>query len=211
MAPHPKPHDSATKIMSDPLAGTPSKENAALQPKSGRGSRSPMSKQRAKEIIDKVFSPERSTREVLMDALAESWSTVSYLQADVDALLKERKDMLFAVKTLFPREELMTEKSLDIERFSGAIMDMLLEENDPIALHISQALQDKNRAKSRRLLYAKHSAKGGSHDKHKKVYDAWASGKYLSRAQCSEKIANEVGLSPTTIRKLLTNTPNPKK
>lgn len=55
----------------------------------------------------------------------------------------------------------------------------------------------------------RHSQSGGSHDKRQKVRELWATGKYRSREQCADLVCSELGISRTTARKALNNTPDP--
>lgn len=56
---------------------------------------------------------------------------------------------------------------------------------------------------------ARHSKPGGSHDKQKLIRDLWATGKYTSRDICAEQECAGLGMSFSTARKALINTPDP--
>jgi len=56
---------------------------------------------------------------------------------------------------------------------------------------------------------ARHSAPGGSRQKREAIRAAWASGKYTSRDICAEQECGALGISFSTARKALRNTPNP--
>jgi len=58
---------------------------------------------------------------------------------------------------------------------------------------------------------AKHSKPGGSYDKQERMRAAWASGKYTSRDRCAEEECAALGISISTARKALRNTPDPKR
>lgn len=60
-----------------------------------------------------------------------------------------------------------------------------------------------------RAAEAKHSMKGGSREKKKKIQDIWASGKYSSRSICAEQECAALEMSFDTARKALRNTPDP--
>ena len=50
---------------------------------------------------------------------------------------------------------------------------------------------------------------GGSREKVKQIRDIWASGKYTSRDVCAEQECAEIGMSFSSARKALRNTPDP--
>lgn len=54
---------------------------------------------------------------------------------------------------------------------------------------------------------ARHSKKGGSHDKQRQMRDLWATGKYTSRDRCAEEECAGLNISISTARKALRNTP----
>jgi len=57
----------------------------------------------------------------------------------------------------------------------------------------------------------RHSAPGGSREKRKAIQAVWASGKYDSRDRCAEEECGALGVSFTTARKALRNTPKPTR
>lgn len=57
---------------------------------------------------------------------------------------------------------------------------------------------------------ARHSQLGGSRYLADKVREAWATGEYKSKNQCAEKVAPALGVSVTTARKALINSPKSK-
>lgn len=56
---------------------------------------------------------------------------------------------------------------------------------------------------------ARHSKEGGSRDKQSQMKEIWASGKYSSRDICAEQECAALGISFSTARKALRNTPDP--
>ena len=58
---------------------------------------------------------------------------------------------------------------------------------------------------------ARHGKPGGSHDMQKQMRAAWASDKYTSRDRCAEEECAALGISYSTARKALRNTPDPKR
>lgn len=57
---------------------------------------------------------------------------------------------------------------------------------------------------------ALHNKPGGSREKAKIIQDIWASGKYSSRDICAEQECAGLGMSFSSARRALTNTPDPK-
>lgn len=56
----------------------------------------------------------------------------------------------------------------------------------------------------------RHGQPGGSWDKRKEVLALWESGEYYSRNQCAEDAINKIGISRSTAREELKNTPDPE-
>lgn len=85
--------------------------------------------------------------------------------------------------------------------------------NPPSSMAIAQLiLLAEESYKSRRgkiAADAKHSKAGGSRDKAADICKIWASGKYQSRDLCAEQECAALGMSFSTARKALRNTPNP--
>lgn len=62
---------------------------------------------------------------------------------------------------------------------------------------------------ARKAADARHSQPGGSREKQKQVREIWATGKYSSRDRCAEEECAALGISYSTARKALQNTPDP--
>ena len=58
---------------------------------------------------------------------------------------------------------------------------------------------------------ARHDKPGGSRDKKRQLQEIWASGKYTSRDICAEEECAGMGMSYTTARRALINTPEPSR
>lgn len=58
---------------------------------------------------------------------------------------------------------------------------------------------------------SKHDRPGGSRDKRRQICEAWASGKYSSRDTCAEQECAALGISYSTARRALNNTPEPSR
>lgn len=57
----------------------------------------------------------------------------------------------------------------------------------------------------------RHNAKDGAHEKREAIRAAWASGKYSSRDICADEECAALGMSYSTARKALRNTPEPSR
>lgn len=57
----------------------------------------------------------------------------------------------------------------------------------------------------------RHNAEGGAHEKREAIRAAWASGKYSSRDICADEECAGLGISYSTARKALRNTPDPSR
>lgn len=66
-------------------------------------------------------------------------------------------------------------------------------------------------ANATRAADALHNQPGGSREKHRRIRDIWASGKYSSRDRCAEEECAALDMSLTAARKALRNTPDPDR
>lgn len=74
---------------------------------------------------------------------------------------------------------------------------------------VQQFKQDTIAENARRALEIRHNKPDGSRAKREQIRAIWASGKYSSRDACAEEEGAALGMSPSTARKALRNTPNP--
>lgn len=80
------------------------------------------------------------------------------------------------------------------------------------ALTLTAKLEKVKRvARAKNAANSRHTQPGGSLDKKQKIRDIWATGKYSSRDICAEEECASLGMSFSTARKALRNTPNPNK
>ncbi len=63
--------------------------------------------------------------------------------------------------------------------------------------------------RGRRSVEIRHNKPNGARDKQKQIRDAWASGKFKTRDICAEQECEAIGMSFSTARRALRNTPNP--
>lgn len=90
-----------------------------------------------------------------------------------------------------------------------ALLRMVEGDTRPPAAGIGSPAWRKQKAKA--AAGARHGKPGGSHDLQKRMRAAWASGKYTSRDRCAEEECAALGISYSTARKALRNTPEPKR
>jgi len=65
--------------------------------------------------------------------------------------------------------------------------------------------------KAKTAAKARHDKPGGSHDMQERMRAAWASGRFTTRDICAEQECAGLGISFSTARKALRNTPEPKR
>jgi len=80
---------------------------------------------------------------------------------------------------------------------------------DAASLRQAESYRERTAAKARKAVDAKHGAPGGSRSKREAIKEAWASGKYDNRDRCAEEECGALGISFSTARKALRNTPSP--
>ena len=74
---------------------------------------------------------------------------------------------------------------------------------------VIEATERKKKENAANAANALHSKEGGNRDKRKAIQNAWATGKFTSRARCAEQEADAIGMSYSTAIKALQNTPDP--
>lgn len=83
--------------------------------------------------------------------------------------------------------------------------------HDPERLQslIDQHIANINSKRASHAVNERHNKKGGSREKRERIRAIWASGKYSSRDICAEQECAVLGISFSTARKALRNTPDP--
>lgn len=106
---------------------------------------------------------------------------------------------------------------------SGEINSLRKDVGDEYAGHFQSYLEHVKRSQNtmmaqlqvaksdlaRKAAEARHSQPNGYRQKSEQIKRIWASGKYKSRDECALKECASLGISPSTARKHLRNTPNP--
>lgn len=79
-------------------------------------------------------------------------------------------------------------------------------------LAINKALaEQEKKEKAKNAAEQRHGRAGGTRDKKEEIRKIWATGKYDSRDVCAEQECAALGMSFSTARKALRNTPAPKR
>lgn len=74
---------------------------------------------------------------------------------------------------------------------------------------LSEGRSIERKLKATHAANVRHSKPGGSRDLKEKIQAIWATGKYTSRDICAEQECSALGISFSTARKALINTPDP--
>lgn len=99
--------------------------------------------------------------------------------------------------------EATTEEAVFLFRLASEMVGVI-EYGDP-----DQSREDTLARNARAAANARHSRPGGSKDKRNQIQEIWKSGKYTSRDICAEQECAALGMSFSTARKALRNTPDP--
>ena len=112
------------------------------------------------------------------------------------------EDSLDVLREALP--ELIDQHKLDINNLSDIPAQALIQ-----VLNKGKKMERSRRASA--AANARHSMPGGSRDLKDKIRAIWATGKYSSRDICAEQECAGLGMSFSTARKALRNSPEPKK
>jgi len=82
-------------------------------------------------------------------------------------------------------------------------------DSSTLPFFVELVIQNQVSIKATERVLVRHAAPGGSHEKATAIKAAWASGKYTSRDVCAEQECAAIGMSFSTARKALRNTPEP--
>jgi hypothetical protein len=92
----------------------------------------------------------------------------------------------------------------------GALAMML--NGSPLAQSfIDQQIGQHRSASAAHAADSRHGQPGGNRDKQNRIRQIWASGKYTSRDRCAEEECGALGMSLSSARKALRNTPEPSR
>jgi hypothetical protein len=78
-----------------------------------------------------------------------------------------------------------------------------------VEARIDKSVIQKRKKQAKHAAETRHNKPGGSRDKTAQIQAIWASGKYDSRDRCAEEEARALGMSISTARRKLQNTPEP--
>ena len=119
-----------------------------------------------------------------------------WMCASLNALADER--YVDAVKRHTRSVELLT-------NFTAFLRVAANEDGSYVAAAINAAISSRAAA----AVNIRHNKSGGSNEKKRNIIKIWGSGKYTTREICAEEECGDLGISFSTARKALRNTPDP--
>lgn len=182
------------------------KDSTAAEPP--RDEDDAFSHQDARELVNFLRPSDGWTVEILEELLAAQFFEADGLSRDVEELTELLRSREFAIKILF--DDFSDNPHVSLSRFEE-IMNGKLELPNKTIQRIKKGLLQQRSTKGQRNAEARHGAPNGYRAKGAAVRLAWASGKYASRDRCAEEVSHDLGISFSTARKALRNTPDPKK
>lgn len=111
-----------------------------------------------------------------------------------------------AVDDVFDADDEANRKLLSEAIISAIALGLELGQNG-----IPEACKKLLSERNKKAADALHNAPGGSREKRETIRAIWATGKYDNRDLCAEQECAGLGMSLSTARKALRNTPDPKK
>lgn len=138
-----------------------------------------------------------------------------------DSMVGSQSWRELAVQTAY-----LTKRSMDLRAALVILVELVRHSEGPekalLGLHVTvqgqkigslenelKEVQELTKARAKKAANALHDKPGGSRDKHRRIREAWASGKFSSRDICAEEEARALGMSFSAARKALRNTPDP--
>ena len=91
-----------------------------------------------------------------------------------------------------------------------AVAQSFLSSREELAAKQWELNQERS-TKARKAAIARHSKPGGSHEKQRKIREAWASGKYSTKDLCAEEEYAALEMSFSSARKALRGEPEPDR
>jgi hypothetical protein len=155
----------------------------------------------------KAWARENFTHDQLLHMFAKTWIEANLFRALAEAQ-KNFDNELEPLQKERERLELEQEKqvTLNYAKIAVEALNKGLRVGGELIAH-----DMKTRAKElgKKAAEIRHGKPGGSREKANEMRLLWASGKYLSRDICAEQESGALGLSFSTARKALRNTPDP--
>jgi len=130
------------------------------------------------------------------------------------AILALAKYMVFVRKLRNEMPEFLAFVDLQISQVSNAL-DVVGEQWNQTwdlaetGVEAVAHIRESNTLRAKKAADSLHNKPGGNRAKQESIRDIWASGKYSSRDVCAEQECAALGMSFSTARKALRNTPSP--
>ena len=131
------------------------------------------------------------------------WTAVAAVRDAVDTLAEVNPTL---AQSIGSSVEAIEADWREVARIQGEIGDcqaMIIGKTESVMQQLTST------QKGAKMANARHGKPGGSRDKHQKIRDIWASGKYTSRDICAEEEGRALDMSFSAARKALRNTPDP--
>ena len=141
--------------------------------------------------LAKLYAANEVALNVYRDDLIQALATISDLMAILNGEIQKSSKV-----TLSDKEK--TQAVLELMKAVGEAAKMGFEQQTHFAS-----------LRGRRSVEIRHNKPNGTRDKQKQIRDAWASGKFKTRDICAEQECEDIGMSFSTARRALRNTPNP--
>jgi hypothetical protein len=168
----------------------------------------------AQEDVEKFVPTERY---ITGAALLDAWeSSAGNARVFITAKISEsRLDCIHPIfggtRELFGNDEEFP--PMEAGLFARSEVTRIADEDLPSPERVSSLLPGEaegRRRSARHAANARHAQPGGTREKHEAIRAIWAKGTYLTRDLCAEKECGALGMSFSTARKALRNTPAPK-
>ena len=161
--------------------------------------------ERMSQLITRAIRESVITEEQLPSLLADAWAHSEELEENFEELADTFKEDRLALNVFSGpvRAEIN-----DPELARTALLKMFEESGNEAARRINVGTRLKRKSTAKRAAEARHSRPGGSRDIQQSIREIWASGKYSSRDLCAEQECAALGISFSTARKALRNTPD---
>lgn len=170
----------------------------------------------------------RTSLEFLRAALPDLVSNTHQMSESERGLVEKLSESMVGSQSwrdLAVQTAYLTKRSMDLRAALVVLVELVRHFEGPkalLGLHVSvqdrqirslekelQEVQTLATVRATKAANALHDKPGGSRDKHRRILEAWKSGKYSSRDICAEEEARALGMSFSAARKALRNTPDP--
>lgn len=155
-----------------------------------------------------------------MESKKLNWESLEWVAAQMENRCFSFEELLFAADNLCLYGKKMEANFIALimnnQQFLAKAAKEIAGSSGVLQTHIEEFLgmldtNRKNQASElgRNAAYALHSKPGGAYEKHAKLREIFASGKYTSRDVCAEQECAGLDMAFSTARRALRNTPDP--